>query len=145
MRVLVHSPTHSHHLTTLAFPYTVYSLVCGLVPGSSRGLVGWYCCSSYGIANLFNSFSPLPNSSFWDVFAQPNGWLLASTSVFYRLWQSSQETAIAGYCQQAVFGISNSVWDCCLYMGWIPISLDWLFFSLWSILCSHISFRQEQF
>jgi hypothetical protein len=30
----------------------VYFLVGGLVPGSSEGLVGWYCCSSYGVAKL---------------------------------------------------------------------------------------------
>ena len=27
------------------------------------GLVGWYCCSSSGVANPFNSFSPFSNSS----------------------------------------------------------------------------------
>jgi len=27
------------------------------------GLVGWYCCSSYGVANPFSSFSPFSNSS----------------------------------------------------------------------------------
>jgi hypothetical protein len=26
-------------------------------------LVGWYCCSSHGVANPFSSFSPSPNSS----------------------------------------------------------------------------------
>ena len=39
-----------------------YSLVGGLVPGSSGGrggLVGWYCCSSYEVTNPFSSFSPL--------------------------------------------------------------------------------------
>jgi hypothetical protein len=30
------------------------------------GLVGWYCCSSYGVANLFSSFSPFSNSSIGD-------------------------------------------------------------------------------
>jgi len=44
----------SHHL---------YSLDGGLVRGSSRGLVGWHCCSSYGVANPFNSFSPFSKSS----------------------------------------------------------------------------------
>jgi hypothetical protein len=39
----------------------VYSLVGGLVPGSS-GMSGWYCCSSYGVSNPFSSFSPSPNS-----------------------------------------------------------------------------------
>jgi hypothetical protein len=39
----------------------VYSLVGGLVPGSSQGF-SWYC-SSYGVANPFSSFSLFPNSS----------------------------------------------------------------------------------
>ena len=30
------------------------------------GLVGWYCCSSYGVANAFNSFSPFSKSSIGD-------------------------------------------------------------------------------
>jgi hypothetical protein len=35
-----------------------------LVPGSSGVcLIGWYCCSAYGVANPFSSFTPLPNSS----------------------------------------------------------------------------------
>jgi len=43
----------------------VYLLVDVLVPGSSgRGLIGWYCCSSCGDANPFNSFSPFSKSSF---------------------------------------------------------------------------------
>ena len=41
----------------------VYSLVGGLVPESFRGLVGWYHCSSYGIANPFSFFGSCPNSS----------------------------------------------------------------------------------
>jgi hypothetical protein len=39
-------------------PLHVYPLVGGLVPGSSGGLDGWYCCSSYGVADPFSSFSP---------------------------------------------------------------------------------------
>jgi hypothetical protein len=34
--------------------------------------------------------------------------------------RASQETAISGSYQQALFGISNSVWVWCLHMGWIP-------------------------
>ena len=33
---------------------------------------------------------------------------------------ASQETAISGSCQQNLVGICNSVWVCCLFMGWIP-------------------------
>jgi hypothetical protein len=49
------------------------------------GFVGWYCCSSYGVANPFSSFSPFSNSSHWGPHAQCNGWLQASTFVFDRL------------------------------------------------------------
>jgi hypothetical protein len=43
----------------------VYFLVGGLVPGSSGGrgnLFGWWCCSSYGVANPFSSYSLFTNS-----------------------------------------------------------------------------------
>jgi hypothetical protein len=33
---------------------------------------------------------------------------------------ASQETAISGSSQQALVGIHNSVWVCCLHVGWIP-------------------------
>jgi hypothetical protein len=45
-------------------------------------------------------------------------------SIFHLYWsgsgRASQETATSGSCQQALLGISNSVWVWCLYMGWIP-------------------------
>jgi hypothetical protein len=44
----------------------VYSLVGGLVSGSSEGLVGWYCCSSYKVANRFSSLIPFSISSIVD-------------------------------------------------------------------------------
>jgi hypothetical protein len=34
--------------------------------------------------------------------------------------KASQGTAIPGYCQQVLLGISNSVGVRCLQMGWIP-------------------------
>jgi hypothetical protein len=53
----------------------VYPLVGGLVPGSSGVLVGSYCCSSYGAANPFSSFSPFSNSSIGDPMLSPMvGW-----------------------------------------------------------------------
>jgi hypothetical protein len=33
--------------------------------------------------------------------------------------RASQETAISGSCQQALFGFSSSVWVWCLCLGWI--------------------------
>ena len=42
----------------------VYYLVGSLVPWAlERGMVSWYFCSSYGVGNLFSSFSLCPNSS----------------------------------------------------------------------------------
>jgi hypothetical protein len=48
----------------------MYSFVDGLVLQvgvlGSGGLVGWYCWSSYGVANAFSSFSPFSNYSIGD-------------------------------------------------------------------------------
>jgi hypothetical protein len=38
--------------------FHVDSLVGGLVPRSSGNLVGWYCCSSYGVASSVLSLTP---------------------------------------------------------------------------------------
>jgi hypothetical protein len=65
----------------------VYSLVGGLVLGALGGPACWHCCSLHGASNPFSSFSSLPNSSIRDPWAQSNGWLWASASVFVRLWQ----------------------------------------------------------
>jgi hypothetical protein len=51
----------------------VYSLVGGLVPRSSLGLVGWYCYPSYGVTNPFSSFGSFSKSSIGDPIAQSNG------------------------------------------------------------------------
>jgi hypothetical protein len=37
----------------------------------SRGLIGWYCCSSYGVASPFRSFSPFSISSIGDPVLSP--------------------------------------------------------------------------
>jgi len=100
----------------------MYSCNGGLVPGSwwGVGLVGWYCCFSYGIANPFSSFSPFSNSFIGDlVFSSVFGCkhlpLCLSCS-----GRASLETAISGSCQHAFLGICTNVWVWCLYMGWIP-------------------------
>jgi hypothetical protein len=84
------------------------------------GLVSWYSCSSYGVANTFSSFSLLPNSSIGvpvlsPMFGceHPSLYLSGSGKVFL-------ETAISDSCQQAGLGALNSVWVWCLYRGWIP-------------------------
>jgi hypothetical protein len=71
----------------------VYSLVSGLVPGSS-GWSRWLILMFIlWVANLFSSFSPFSNSSIGDPHSQSNGWLWASASVFIRLWQSLSENS----------------------------------------------------
>ena len=72
----------------------------------------------------------------WGPCAQSSGWLWAFTSLSGTS-RSSQETTISGSCQQALVGIHNSVWVCCLYMGWIPSGtvsgwpfLQFLFYAL---------------
>ena len=47
-----------------------YTLISGLVPGSFGGLVGWYCCSFYGVTTHFRSFSPSPISSIRAALAE---------------------------------------------------------------------------
>ena len=99
------------------------SLVGGLFPSNSgRGwgfLVGWYCCS-YGVVNPFRSFIPFSNASIREPLLSlmicckpPHLYLLGSG-------RASQKTAISVSCQQALLGISDSVWVWCLYMRWIP-------------------------
>ena len=83
------------------------------------GLVDWYCCSSYGVANPFRSFSPSPNPSIGVTVLSP----MVDCKHPHMYWsgsgRSSQETSISGSCQEALRGISNSVWVWCLQMGWM--------------------------
>jgi hypothetical protein len=95
----------------------MYSLVGGLVPGALKGQVGWYYCSSYGVASPFCSYSPYPNFSTGDP--------MISSMVGYEhlpLYMSgsgraSQGTAIPGSCQQSflasaiVSGFGVCRWD----------------------------------
>jgi hypothetical protein len=66
----------------------VYSLFGVLVPASYGILVSSYYCSSYGVANPFNSLGPFTSFLHWGPCAQSNGWLWASTSVLVRHCQS---------------------------------------------------------
>jgi hypothetical protein len=97
-------------------------LLGGLVPGSSGGggLVGWYCCSSYGAANPLSSFSPFSNSSIGDPALSAMVGCKHPTLYLSGSGRASQETAISGSCQQALVGIQNSIWVWWLYVGWIP-------------------------
>jgi len=62
----------------------VYSLNGGFVPGRLGVLVGWYCCSSYGVVNPFSSYSPYPNCLLGSLHSVQ----CISTPLLVRLWQS---------------------------------------------------------
>jgi hypothetical protein len=111
--------TRPSSATYEAGPLHVYYLVGGLVPGSFGGgvLVVWYCCSSYGTANPFVSFSPSPNSYFWVPTLSPVVGYMHPHLYWSSSGTASHETAIQGSCQQGLLGVGNSVWD--VQMGWI--------------------------
>ena len=87
--------------------------------GARWCLVSWYCCSSYGVANPFSSFSPSPNSSIGSSMLS----LMIGCKHLYLYWsgsgRASQGTTRPGSCQQVLLDISNSVWVWYLQMGWI--------------------------
>ena len=89
----------------------VYSLVGGLVPGSSgrRDSVGWHCCSSYGVTNPFSSFSPFSSSSIGDPVLSPMVGCEHPPLYLSGFGRASQETAISSSCQKALLGICHSV------------------------------------
>jgi hypothetical protein len=109
----------------------VFSLIGGLVPGSSGVLVSSYCCSSYRAANTFSSLDTFSSSFIEDSVLH----LMDDCGHPLLYWSSigraSQETAISGYCQQNLVGICNSVWTWWLFMRWIP---RWG--SLWMVIPS---------
>jgi hypothetical protein len=111
-------------------------------------LVGWHCCSSCGVANLFIFFNSFPNASIWGPCAKSNDWLQESASVLVRLWQSlswdSNIRLLSEYTswhQQSCLGLV-SIYGMGTQVGQ---SLNGLLFSLCSTACPCISFRQEQF
>jgi hypothetical protein len=97
-------------------------------------------------ANHFSSFSSSSNSFIGDPMLSlmigckhPPLHMLGSG-------RASQETAIPGSCQQALLGISNSDWVWWLHRNpQVGQSLDGLYFSFCSTLCTWISLRSEQF
>jgi hypothetical protein len=88
----------------------VYSLVGGLVPGSSGVLVGSYCGSSYGAADPFSSLGPFSGSSIGNLVLSPMDGCKHSPLYLSGTVRASQETAISGSYQKALVGIHNSVW-----------------------------------
>ena len=83
-------------------------------------LVGWYCCSSYGVANTFSFSSPFSNSSIGGPVINSMVGCEHPPLYISGSQKASQETVISGSCQHALLGIHNSVWVWRLYMGWIP-------------------------
>lgn len=104
--------THSC-LTALAFLYTGASSLHRTKPSPHRPR---HWCQIRPL-QLLQSF---PNSSTGVPVLSPMvGWehphLYWSGS-----GRASQETAVSGSCQQALLGISNTVWIWYLHVGWIP-------------------------
>jgi hypothetical protein len=121
----------------------VFSLVGGLVPGSSGG-TGSYCCSSYEAANPFSSLGTFSGSFIGDPVFRPMDGCEHSRLYLPGTGITSQETAISGSCQQALLGIHNRVWFWWLFIGWIPQvgqSLDGHSFSHCFTLCLCNSFH----
>ena len=79
-----------------------------------RGSGGWYCCSSYDVANLFSSFSPFSNSSI--------GGPVLSKALAGPLSRQPYQVSFS----HDFFGIQDSVGVWWLYMGWNP-----MWYSLW--------------
>ena len=78
------------------------------------------CPLDAGVENPLSSFSPFSNSYIKDLMLTPMVGCKHLPLYLSGSGRSSQETDITGSCQQALLGIHNSVWVCCLYMEWIP-------------------------
>jgi hypothetical protein len=100
--------------------FTMCTLWLMVAPGTSGGLVGCYCCSSYGVANPFSSFSPFSDSSIDVPVLSPMVGREYSRLYWSGSGRVSQGTSIPGSCHQVLLGISNSVWVWCLHVGWVP-------------------------
>jgi hypothetical protein len=74
-----------HHMYFFGWGFSPWEL-----GGGGWGLVGWYCYSSYALQNP-STPSVLSLTSPVGISAQSNGWLLASASVFVRLWHKLSE------------------------------------------------------
>jgi hypothetical protein len=99
----------------------VYSLVGGLVPGSSGEV--WLVDIVVLPMGLQTPSAPSVLSLTIPLWTLCSVQSLASSICLcfcQALGRASQETAITGFCQQALVGIHNSVWVWWLYMGWIP-------------------------
>ena len=85
--------------------FNVYTLVGGLIPGALEGLVGWYCCSSYGLqTDSALSVSPFSKSSIGDPVLIPMVGYDHLSMYLSGSGRASQETANSVSCQQALVG-----------------------------------------
>jgi hypothetical protein len=82
----------------------------GLVPGSSGKVCLVDSYSSYEVANPFSSYSPCPNFSIGVPALSPMFGCVCQYLYWSSSGRSSQGTAILDSCQQALLGISNSLW-----------------------------------
>jgi hypothetical protein len=84
--------------------------------GGGGNLVGWYCYSSYWVANPLSSFSSSTLESPCSVHS-----LAASICICVgKALAVFQQTTISDSCQRALLVISSSVCVWWLHMGWIP-------------------------
>jgi hypothetical protein len=111
------------------------------------GLVGWYCCSFYGVANPFHSFSLSSNSSIGDLCSVQ--WLASSIclcicqALIEPLRRQLYQAPVSQYflASTIVSGFGVCIWDGSpggAVSGWVS-------FSLCFTLCPCISFGQEPF
>ena len=122
----------------------MFSLVGGLVPGSSGVLVSSYCCSSYGAANPFSSLGAFSSTFIVDLVLHTKDGYEHPSLYFSGTGGASQETSITCFCQLALVGIHNSLLGLVTVNGMDPQvgqSLDGHFFSLCSTLCLCNSFH----
>jgi hypothetical protein len=92
----------------------VYSLIGGLVTGSS-GVSGWLILLFIlWVKNLFSSFSTFSNSSIGDPVLSPMVGYKHLPLYFSGSGRASQETALSGSCQEGLLDICNSVWIWCV-------------------------------
>jgi hypothetical protein len=121
----------------------VYSLVGVLVRGSFGGLIGWWCCTSYRVANPFSSFTPFLTPSLWTPCSIQ--WLAVTLRFFTcqvltepfrkQLYQPPVSMHFLAFTIVSGFG------DCIWYGGMdhqVGHSLDSFSFIFHSTLCLHI-------
>jgi hypothetical protein len=97
--------------------YFELSLIGGIVQGALELLVSSYWCSSYGASDLFSSLGTFSGSFIGDFVLRPMDDCEHPLLYLPGTGRASQETAISGFCQQALVGIclvsgfGGCLWD----------------------------------